>query len=158
MSSSPLPRGYRDHLEADLEALIATSMTATLLLTTLPDGWPHVAYLGPAEITELADGQLGLAVWAASRSTDAVLRSRLCTLQWVDDGTPLLVRLKVLEDVPLTVDGQDLVALRSRVAEVHEDRVPYASVEAGLRFRIDDYGEVLARWQRTRSALRQAFA
>lgn len=151
-----LPGAVRSVLQTDLATIAAAPMPVFALLTVRPDGWPHVAYLGPGELLDLDGTRLALATWAASRSTQAAVRTGKAALQVVLDGTPVVVRLQVSDLGQRAIGGRELRLLDGKVVGADADAAPYATLRSGTTFTVDDPAREVTRWERTRSALREA--
>ncbi|RTL68136.1 MAG: pyridoxamine 5'-phosphate oxidase family protein [Pseudonocardiaceae bacterium] len=123
----------------------------TLALLTVADGgWPHQALISIGEVVVLDDARLRLATWPTSTTTRNMLATGRSALVAVVDGAVLTVRLS------LTACGtvETLQVFDARIVEVRSDAAPYATVETGIRFRLTDPAQALARWRSTREALR----
>jgi hypothetical protein len=151
-----LPAALRTLLRADLATLADAPMPVITLLTVRPDGWPHVAYLGPGELFCADETRLGMATWADSRSTEAAVSTGKVTLQTVLDDTPVLVRLRVTDRGTGTIEGRHLRLLEGHVVESTSDTAPYATLRSGTTFTVGDTAREVVRWERTRATLRQA--
>ena len=149
-----LPRCLRDLLDADLAELARAPMPVLALLTVQPDGWPHVAYLGPGELIARSGSELSLATWAGSRSTAAAVRTGKVTLQTAIDGVPVLVRLAVRERTTTEIGGRQLCLLDGEAIDSITDGVSYAALTSGTTFTVHDPAAALARWEQIRTALR----
>lgn len=140
-----VPQGLRRELDDD-----ANEGFTLALLTVADGGWPHQALISIGEVVVLDDARLRLATWPTSMTTRNMSATGRCALVAVVDGAVVTVRLQ------LTARGTvaDLTAFDARVVEVRSDTAPYATVETGIRFRLTDPGQALARWRSTREVLR----
>lgn len=121
-------------------------LTAFELLTVDEDGWPHVAWLGPAELLPLHDGKVAIAVWSSSTTRRNLERGR-AVLQIVVDGSVYRLRLDLEPLGPMNEGGGGLTAFVATVVEVVKDAVNYAKVLSGLTYTLNDPERVLERWQ-----------
>jgi len=132
---------------AGVDAAMGTAqLTAFELLTVDEHGWPHVAWLGPAELLPLHDGKVALAVWSSSTTRRNLERGR-AVLQIVVDGSVHRLRLEVEPLGPLNEGGGGLTAFVATVVEVIRDAVNYAQVLSGLTYTLNDPERVLERWR-----------
>ncbi|ODU03234.1 MAG: hypothetical protein ABS81_14810 [Pseudonocardia sp. SCN 72-86] len=139
-----VPEGLRRELADD------DNEGFTLALLTMADGgWPHQALISIGEVVVLDDTHLRLATWPTSTTTRNMEATGRCALVAVVDGAVLTVRLS------LTARGivEKLQVFDARIVEVRSDTAPYATVETGIRFRLTDPAQALARWRSTREAL-----
>ncbi|GEL26695.1 hypothetical protein PSU4_56490 [Pseudonocardia sulfidoxydans NBRC 16205] len=140
-----VPEGLRRELADD------DNEGFTLALLTVADGgWPHQALISIGEVVVLDDARLRLATWPTSTTTRNMTATGRCALVAVVDGDVVTVRLT------LTPRGKvaDLTTFDAHVVEVRSDTTPYATVETGIRFRLTDPAQAMARWRSTREALR----
>jgi hypothetical protein len=127
-----------------------------LLLSMRDDGWPHLAMLSVGEVVALDPGRLGLALWPRSTTTHNLTERGRATLAAVLDQTGYTVRMEVHAAGELSTPlAGTLARFDARVEEVSADSVPYAVLESGVRFRLTERDEVLARWAEVRTALRR---
>lgn len=133
----------------------AEELVAFELLTVDESGWPHVAWLGPAEVLPIDDDSLALAVWPRSQ-TRQNLESGRCVLQVVVDGLIHRIRLQVVGIGPLAGGDGSLEGFVGTVAEIITDDVVYADVLSGLKYRLLDPPKVLERWEMQVSSLTEA--
>jgi len=129
-------------------------LTAFELMTADDEGWPHVAWLGPAEIVPLNNVRIALAIWPSS-TTKRNLEGGRAVLQIVANGSVQRWRLLVESLGPFPVNGGELAAFRAVVDRVVEDQVGYAQVLSGPTYRLDDPARTIERWRRQASALLQ---
>jgi len=140
----------------DGEALENLSHEAFELVTVAPDGGPHVALLSVGEVLATGPSELRLALWESSRTTANLRRTGRALLTLVHDGAYLKLRLEVEPTGSAGSGGRPLAAFRARVAELVEDRVPYAELTRGIGFDLNEPGPVLRRWREVLDELRDA--
>jgi hypothetical protein len=149
---SRLPAPLADALAP---AQIADAEGFTLLLLSVDDaGWPHQAMLSLGEVTVVDPGRLRLALWPGSTCTRNLTARSPATLTCVVGGKSYAIRLAVrrLDDLQVGA-GPTLAAFDAQIEGISADEAPYAVLEAGVRFRLNDREAVLARWADTRRAL-----
>lgn len=140
-----VPEGLRRELADD------DNEGFTLALLTVADGgWPHQALISIGELVVLDDTHLRLATWPTSTTTRNMEATGRCALVAVVDGDVVTVRLSLTPRGTVAA----LTAFDARIVEVRSDTAPYATVETGIRFRLTDPAQALARWRSTREALR----
>ena len=126
----------------------------TVLVLSTSDGWPHMAMISLGEIVVAGEALLRIALWPGSSSTAALTATGRATLAAVVDGTSYAVRVEVrrVDDVVTPLAGT-LACFDAHVASATADRTPYALLESGIRFRLNDPAATLARWREVRAAL-----
>ena len=124
------------------------------LVTVRPDGWPYVSLISVGELVTQGNRRLRLALWPKSTATANVARTGKATLATVVEGVPYALRLRLYGpvSVPSATYGS-LAAFDADIVEVRADVVPYATVESGIRFRLNDPDDVLPRWAALRESL-----
>lgn len=152
-----VPAPLRALLEADPGDPAVDGFTL-LLLTPRADGWPHQAMLSVGEVAPgAAPDRLELAVWPGSTSTRNLRASGRATLTAVHDGVSYALLLEASETGELSVAAGEatmrLARFAARVVAASADEAPYARLEHGVRFRLKDRDETLARWRATREEL-----
>jgi hypothetical protein len=131
----------------------------TFVLSTVGErGWPHLAMLSAGELLAVSARNLRLALHAGSGTSANLTRTGQGTLMAVAEGGAITVRLRARPLGNHSVDGGELALFDAEVAELTEHRVGYAELVSGIRFRLAEPEPVLARWQRTHDALREARA
>ncbi len=146
-----VPEPLRRRLDGRLTAQVGFTV---LLLTVSPEGWPRVAMLSPGEV--LARRRtLRLALWPESAATANLARTRRCTLAAVAGGSGWYLFCSARSFGHLEVGGRLLAGFQLRVEQVLEDRVPYAALTGGIRYRLSDPEQVLPLWKETVAALRK---
>jgi hypothetical protein len=121
-------------------------LVAFELLTVDEGGWPHVAWLGPAEVLPIDNDSLALAVWPGSQTRQNLQAGR-CVLQVVVDGLIHRIRLQVVGLGPVAGGDGSLEGFLGTAAEIITDDVAYADVLSGLRYKLLDSAKVLQRWE-----------
>jgi hypothetical protein len=126
-----------------------------LLLTVREDGWPHVAMLSVGELVALDATELRLALWPGSTATANLARSGKATLAAVLEETSYTTHISAerVGNLETPLAGA-LARFHARVEQASADVAPYAVLESGVRFRLTDPQETLARWSEVRSALK----
>lgn len=126
------------------------------LLTMRDDGWPHEALLSVGEAVAIDRRRLRLALWPTSTATRNLAEHGRATLATVLEQTSFTVRLTAHGAGELaTRRAGTLARFEARVEETHADAAPYAVLESGVRFRLNDPDEALSRWAEVRAALRR---
>jgi hypothetical protein len=128
-----------------------------LVLVVRDDGWPHLGMVSAGELVALDERRLRLALWPGSTATARLAAGGPVTLSAVLDGTSYAVRGSVrrLDDVETPRSGR-LACFDVAVEAATADEAPYAVLESGVRFRLRDPAETLARWRELRAALRDS--
>jgi hypothetical protein len=126
--------------------------TAIGVYTADADGWPHPAHLSPGEVLLTPDGEVRLAVWAKSTTSENLRRDGRVVLMLAADGALHELRFKVSETTPR--GGLPLASFSGRMVVAREHRVPYAEVVSGVRFTLHDPDAALERWRGQVDALR----
>jgi len=148
-----VPAPLRALLDADPADPAVDGLTL-LLLTTRADGWPHQAMLSVGEVACPAPDRLSLAVWPQSSSTRNLRERGRATLTAVVGGVSYLLRLEVEEGGELrTPLAGTLARFGARVVAVVADEAPYARLEDGVRFTLNDRDATLPRWREVKEAL-----
>jgi hypothetical protein len=117
------------------------------LATPDPSGWPLIALLSTGEILAPGPRDVRIGLWASSTTTAALSASGRTTMSMVHDGAAWDVHLRCERAADIIVDGGGhLAAFRCAVEEVLEDRVGYAVLVDGIRYRLHRPEQVLPRW------------
>jgi hypothetical protein len=138
---------------ADLASLHGLTI---LLLTTTPDGWPHLAMLSVGEVVAMSSREVRLALWPQSTATDNLTANGQAMLALVLDGAGYYVRVQATRRPDLHLRTGRLAYFTTVVAEVLEDRAPYAELRSGITYALKDPDGVFPRWQATVAAVRAA--
>ena len=150
-----LPAAFAQAASAELDPNDGFTI---LLLSNTGEGWPHAAMISTGEIVTIDDTKLLLALWPRSTATRNLSAFKRATLLAVIEHTSYSVRFSVRRlpdfDTPL---GGTMACFEGAVNAASADEAPYAVLEAGIRFRLNDPAATLARWRETRAAL-QAIA
>jgi hypothetical protein len=122
----------------------------TIVLSTPgPGGWPLVALLSLGEVMAAGPRDVRLALWTSTSTTAELTRDGLTTMSMVHGGAAWDTRLRCERADDIVVDGGGrIAAFRCVVEEVLEDRVGYAELVNGIRFRLRQPDQVLPRWKR----------
>lgn len=149
-----VPAPLRALLDAD-PADEAVDGFTLLLLTQRPDGWPHLAMLSAGEVACAGEEErLSLAVWPSSGSTENLRARGRATLSAVVDGVSYLLRLELEEAGELSTPlAGTLARFELRVVAASADEAPYARLESGVRFALNDRAATLPRWREVKEAL-----
>lgn len=126
-----------------------------LLLTATPDGWPRLALLSAGEVYAPSAAEIRLALWPDSRTTANLASSGRATLSAILDGTAYDVELEARRGTDIRQPGGHLASFSAAVRSARADTVGYARLESGVRYRLNDPEQVLARWRSTIAALRE---
>ena len=126
------------------------------LLTIDEAGWPRVALLSVGEVLATDERVLHLALWPATTSTAALTRAGRATLACVLDGTAYSIHATATRERDLRVGSMEHAHFRCDVAEVLSDTVGYARLTSGITFELKDSDAVVARWDATIAAVREA--
>ena len=123
--------------------------TAILVLTVREDGFPHQAMVSIGELAALDSGRLALALWPDSTTAANLKRTNALTLAVVIGATSYSIRATAQQ----REDVGRLAGFELTVVGANADEAPYATLTSGVRFRLNDPDEVLARWREVREAL-----
>lgn len=128
---------------------------ALQFVTVTPDGMPHSALLSVGEVLALGPRHLRLALWASSVTTGNLRSSPKALLTVVVAGVYYSIELDTGAPSPEgTVLPENLAVFEGEVRSIYRDEVGYADLLGGITFRLVDPASVLARWERTVTALR----
>ena len=123
--------------------------TAILVLTAREDGFPHQAMVSVGELAVLDDRRLALALWRSSTTAANLKRTNALTLAVVIGATSYSIRATAEQ----RDDVEGLARFDLTVVAVDADEAPYATLVSGVRFRLNDPDDVLARWRAVRKEL-----
>jgi hypothetical protein len=126
--------------------------TAIGVYTSDADGWPHPAQLSPGEVLLSSDGEVRLAVWTNSRTSENLRRDGRLVLMLAADGASHELRFEVTETARMS--DLALATFSGQMVVAREHRVPYAEVVSGVRFKLRDPEATLVRWRGQVGALR----
>ena len=144
------PAAIADWLDGrDLEDKVGTAIG---VYTADGDGWPHPAQLSPGEVLLSPDGEVRLAVWEGSQTSENLRRDGRVVLMVAADGASHELRFEVTETAPGS--GPPLATFSGQMVVAREHRVPYAEVVSGVQFKLRDRDATLERWRRQIDALR----
>ncbi len=127
-----------------------------LLLTAGEDGWPYVAMLSVGEVMASTDREVRLALWHGSTSTNNLTRTGQATLMLVHGAGSYYLRLAARRGPDLMVQRVPYAFFVTTVEDIQEDLVSYADLTTGISFTLKEPEEVVARWQATVDAIRDA--
>lgn len=151
-----MPKSGERRLPPAVAALVdgtglAEKIGPTIVLTAVDrDGWPRQALLSVGEVLSVSGADVRLALYAGSRTTQALAGSGRGLLTVVAAG----VVYKVGVEVTRVGSGDGLAYFAGRVAAVDEDRVGYAQITSGITYELPDPPPVRQRWARQIDQLR----
>jgi hypothetical protein len=147
-----VPPALRQALDADPRG--DGSDLTVLVLVVREDGWPHLAMVSAGELVALDGRRLRLALWPGSTAAARLAAGGPVTLSAVVDGTSYALRGSVRRrgEVETPRSGR-LACFDIAVEAVTADEAPYAVLESGVRFRLKDPSDTLARWSELRAAV-----
>jgi hypothetical protein len=128
------------------------------LMTVDEAGWPHVAWLGPAEVVVIPARRLALALWPGSSTRANLGRHGRAVLQLVSEPLVYRARLDVEEVGPIVLEAGELAGFVADVVDVVEDAVGYATVSSGPTYRLVGADAVTERWRQQVEGLLEAVA
>jgi hypothetical protein len=138
-------------------SLADKTSTTVLLATTTADGWPNVAMLSPGEVLATDPTSLRIALYANSKTCRSLRADGRAVVSLVADGAAYRIRISARHVPEPPIPGADELFLAT-VAEVTEDRVPYARVTHGVEYELEDVAATLARWEEKLRRLRSLSA
>lgn len=127
-----------------------------LLVTTAPDGWPHVAMLSAGEVLATGPGEVRLALWPGSGTTSNLAHSGRSLLMVVAGNASYYVRLAARRGGDLSLSHGPRAFFVATVDDVLEDVVGYAEITSGIVFRLKEPASVLATWTEAVAGMRSA--
>lgn len=135
----------------DLAAAIGFTV---LLLTATAEGWPHMAMLSLGEVVVVDPGTIRLGLWPNSTAANNLARREKGTLNFVADERSYSIRVdaRLLGILDIEQAGTR-ACFDGTVDAVGIDTAPYAVLESGVRYRLNDPASTLSIWERTREAL-----
>jgi hypothetical protein len=133
----------------DLEEKVGTAIG---VYTADADGWPHPAQLSPGEVLLSPDGEVRLAVWTKSKTSENLRRDGRVVLMLAAYGGLHELRFEVTEMTPMSDPA--LATFSGQLVVAREHRVPYAEVVSGVQFTLRDQDATLERWRRQVDAMR----
>lgn len=151
-----LPAPLRAALEDDVDRDVGFTV---LLITTSEAAWPRVSMVGVAELSVNSPERLLLALWPSSTAAANIGHSGRATLAAVVAGVSYVVhaRARPLADITPGRSGR-LACFALQVVAATADEAPYAVLETGVRFRLREPDDAIARWRELRAALRDLAA
>lgn len=127
-----------------------------LLVTTAPDGWPHVAMLSAGEVLAMVPSEVRLALWPGSGTTGNLAHSGRSLMMIVAGNASYYVRLAARRGGDLSLGHGPRAFFVATVEDVLEDVVGYAEITSGIEFRLKEPATVLAAWTEAVAAMRSA--
>ena len=125
-----------------------------LLLTVSETGWPHLAMLSVGELLAVGPDEVRIALWKGTQTGNNLRRTSKGTLALVYGGAGHYIELRVTGTGRLDVDRVTLDWFSCKVVKALTDVVGYATLTTGIRFDLPRQDDVVARWERTVSAMR----
>ena len=125
-----------------------------LLLTVSETGWPHLAMLSVGELLAVGPDEVRIALWKGTQTGNNLRRTSKGTLALVYGGAGHYIELRVTGTGRLDVGRVTLDRFSCKVVKVLTDVVGYATLTTGIRFDLPRQDDVVARWERTVSAMR----
>ncbi len=125
-----------------------------LLVTTAEEGWPHIAMLSAGEVLAVSPSELRLALWPRSSTTANLRAGGRALLAYFAPGSAYYVQLEAEPYKAGAGVTDSLARFSARVTRALVDRVDYAEITSGIRFRLRDPAQVLQRWEQAISTLR----
>lgn len=139
----------------DGEDLDSKEGETILLLTAAGDGWPRLALLSVGEVYAPGPSEVRLALWPDSTTTANLGATGRATLSAVLDGVAYDVELEARREGDIRQPGAHLARFSASVRSARSDTVGYAVLESGVRYRLKEREQVVARWRATIAALRE---
>jgi len=167
--SGAMPNGFAEDADARDATHTPEPQFTLSLLTTGTDGWPVTSLLGPGEAFVIDAARVRIALWSSARANANLAREERATLDFIFDGCFYQLRLRAIGHAPLALDadtppagaGHTLVCHELVLVEGEAQRVPYAELTSGIRYRLTGDAaarrETVARWRKQQDAL-AAFA
>jgi hypothetical protein len=148
-----VPAALRQALDADPRG--DGSDVTVLVIVVRADGWPHVAMVSAGELVALDARRLRLALWPSSTAATRLAQGGPVTLSAVLDQVSYAVRgtARPIGAVRTPRSGE-LACFDIVVEAATADEAPYAVLESGVRFRLKNPADTLARWVELRGSLR----
>ncbi|WP_347556055.1 hypothetical protein [Robbsia sp. KACC 23696] len=135
------------------------------LLTTGTDGWPVTSLLGPGEVVVIDAVRVRIALWSSARANGNLAREERATLDFIFEGCFFQLRLRSMGHAPLVLSKRaradattsTLVCHELLLVEGEAQRVPYAELTSGIRYRLTGDATARAdtaeRWRAQQAAL-----
>ncbi|APA86911.1 hypothetical protein BJG93_04725 [Paraburkholderia sprentiae WSM5005] len=132
----------------DGRALLARTGFAASLVTCHEDGRFGTSLLGIGELYASGPRSLRFALWAQARAARALAAGGRAALTFVFDGAFFQVQLDAMPIESTGAQGVGLACFEAVVASGEAQRVPYAQLDAGITFTLDerDREMTLERW------------
>jgi len=134
-----------------------TGFTASLL-TSNHDGRLGTALLGIGELYAPDPRSLRFALWAQARATHALAAGGRAALTFVFDGAFYQVQLDAVPIASDAAQAAGLACFEAGIASGEAQRVPYARLDAGIVFTLDEPQReaTLRRWDEQMAWLKAA--
>lgn len=126
-----------------------------VLATPARVGPPLIALLSLGEVIAIDSTDVRLALWPSSNTTKELEHFGVATMQFIHGGAAWHVRLRCERVKDELVEDGRQASFRCRVEDVLEDRVAYAELLDGIRFKLHDSEKVLVRWRSAHEQLRR---
>jgi len=135
------------------------------LLTTGTDGWPVTSLLGPGEVVVIDAVRVRIALWSSARANGNLAREERATLDFISEGCFFQLRLRSMRHAPLVLDAAAQAGAATPTLVCHElvlvegeaQRVPYAELTSGIRYRLTGdaaaRADTAGRWRAQQAAL-----
>lgn len=134
---------------------LAEKVGVTLLFNTVGEsGWSNVALLSVGEVLAVSPVRLQLALWPETRTGANLSRTGKGVLFLIHGGTAYTIEITARRLGDLQVEGIPLAGFTADVIHVAKDKVDYATLTSGVTFQLNQPEEVLPRWEKTLTALR----
>lgn len=127
-----------------------------ILVTSDPEGWPHIALLSAGEVLARDDGEIRIALWPNTAATRNLTASGRALLAIIGRRRCLYLRLDCRRGPDIRPVSGPLACFAGRIERAVEDEVGYALITSGVRFDLGDPPKTVEGWSRTVAALREA--
>ncbi|WP_321893988.1 hypothetical protein [Paraburkholderia tropica] len=124
------------------------------LNTVGEDGWPHAALLSVGEILAVDSENLRLVMSPGSTTTRNIERTGRVTLSLVHGNAFWEIRLAARREGDAAGVGHNSAIFVATVELVRIHEVPYARVESGVSYQLNDPDAVVERWEQQILVLR----
>ncbi|WP_322014872.1 hypothetical protein [Paraburkholderia sp. J12] len=124
-----------------------TGFTASLV-TRQADGRLGTSLLGIGELYAPDARTLRVALWSGARSARSLAGSAPAALTFVFDGAFYQVQLDAVQMASREAEAAGLACFEAAIAAGEAQRVPYARLDSGIVFTLDESGReaTLRRW------------
>ncbi|WCK54913.1 pyridoxamine 5'-phosphate oxidase family protein [Aneurinibacillus sp. Ricciae_BoGa-3] len=128
---------------------------AMMLQTVTEDMWPHTAMVSVGEVIALGRGDLRLALWPGTTTTQNMIRTGRALLVVIFSGKVYYVRLSLQRLPELTGARHPRERFFATVTAVRQDTAKYADIVSGVQINLKESTSVLERWKETLEELTQ---